>query len=1096
VAARAQRVAQAVQQVAIVVDEQDVPHAANHASMSVADAGTGPLAVRHVGCCNRKRCDLTASVIDRYGAQLNRSRAGAGDCSHTSGRPDGEILAHEMSEREVAVGPVVYVSHAGDEDSKHVRALLEDALHEAGHRVLYEIPSVNGVTPAGRRKELDPDSAAVVIVSPTALESESVRRDVAALADRESTEPGFRIVALPTLEVDVRDIAGSPLAALAGHEVPPGPSIDWRIQQVLWRLAPPSEDGRPAAKGAATAEGEALAVLRGHVGRVNGVAVAHVAGTDVIVSAGSDGTVRLWDAVSAAQVGELHGHSGSVTAVVVGQHRGKEIAVSCGVDQTVRLWDLEQRDPLWWSSHKGHTDSVTAVAIGGLGERNVVVSASADNTVRVWDRLAAGEPRVRTLPGHGRDIWSVAIGKGERHMIVSAGGDGTLHRWELTGDDVGESLVGHEATAWSVAVGQAGERQIIVSGSADGTVRRWDAMSGKPFGEPIAADAGPVRAVAIGRAHARDLIASGGSDTMVRLHDAQTGRAFGEPLAGHTSVIQAVAIGHAGGHPVVVSASDDGTIRIWDIPETAAATPAPSARRQLDERDEWISDAPAQKDLLNRRALAAHLATRLERLRCDEPGTSFLIHIDGPRGSGKTTLLEFLRDELGEEWLFVWFDAWREQRVGPPWWALLASLLDAVSADRGGRSARLILRFAEAWQRAPRPLLLGWTVLLVVLLCTLFVLPVGLDLGGAQQVVASLTVLLVAAGAAVGALSTLIRFVHWDSAARARVFEQSHRDPMERLADHFGWLIARAGKPVVFFIDDLDRCDPAHVVDVLDSIQTLVRRASRSGAAMEDQRAAYVVVAADGRWLRNSYEQEHEASSGAVAEPGRPLGYLFLDKIFQLTFEVPTMSRPLQAAYLRGLLRWSNTHGSGAGAGLGERTSVEDRVKRSTTEAETLAAYESASPEVRAEVAPVVVAQLAQPRQQCETEHALRKFAPLLDPNPRAMKRFVNAYGIARALQVVQDSVVARDDLALWTILRVRWPALAEYVRTCPAAIDALIDRRPPPDGAPSALVGLFASPDVADLLDAELGGPLTAATIRACCGLAEAPADSDPEQT
>jgi len=142
------------------------------------------------------------------------------------------------------------------------------------------------------------------------------------------------------------------------------------------------------------------------------------------------------------------------------------------------------------------------------------------------------------------------------------------------------------------------------------------------------------------------------------------------------------------------------------------------------------------------------------------------------------------------------------------------------------------------------------------------------------------------------------------------------------------------------------------------------------------------------------------------------------------------------------------------------------------------------------------VAQLAQPRQQRETEHALRKFAPLLDPNPRAMKRFVNTYGIARALQVIEDSVVARDDLALWTIVRVRWPALAEYLRTSPAAIDALAAGSPPPDGAPPALVALFGSPDVAMLLDGEQGGSLTAATIRACCGLADAPADSEPQQT
>jgi WD40 repeat protein len=990
-----------------------------------------------------------------------------------------------MSEREVAE-PVVYVSHAGDAESQRVRTLLEDALRASGHRVSYEIPSVRGVTDAARSKLLRVDSGAIVIVSPAAVGSDSVRRDVAELVDRQSLEPAFRVVALPILDVDADAIAASQLAALAGHEVPPGPSIERRIEQVLGRLRWPRDDGMSADNGAATAAGAAGAILHGHVGRVNGVAIVHVAGIDMIVSAGSDGTVRLWDAMGTVQVGELHGHRGSVTSVAAGRYFGRQVAVSGGVDQTVRLWDLDERVPLWRSPYKLHTDSVTAVAI----EHDVVASGSADDTVRVWEHLETGKPRVSTVAAH-RDIWSVAIGRGKRDVIVSASADGTLHRSGLDGREIDKPLRGHVGTVWSVAVGEVRERQIIVSGGADGTVRRWDTLSGAPFGEPIVADAESVRTVAIGRAHGRDLIASGGSDTTVRLHDAETGTAYGEALVGHTSVVQAVALGEVGGRPVVVSASDDGTILIWDIPQPAAATA--TARRAPDERDEWISDAPAREDLLNRRALAGHVATRLQRLRDDEPGTSFLVHIDGPWGSGKTTLLEFLRDELADGWLFVWFDAWRQQRVGPPWWALLASLLDAVSADRVRRSSRLKLRVAETWQRAPRSLVLGWLVLFIVLACMLFILP-GVDLGGAQQIVASLTVLLAAVGTVVAGLSTLIRFIHWDSSARARVFEQSHRDPMERLADHFGWLIERAGKPVVFFIDDLDRCSPAHVVDVLDSIQTLVRRASRSGAAAETRRAAYVVVAADGRWIRNSYEQEHEASSGAVAEPGRPLGYLFLDKIFQLTFEVPTMSRPLQGAYLRGLLRSSQTHGPRTAAALQERTTVEERVKRSTTEAETLAAYQSASPEVRVKVAPAVVAQLAQPRQQRETEHALRKFAPLLDPNPRAMKRFVNAYGIARALQVVQDSVVARDSLALWTILRVRWPALAEYLRSSPAAIDALTERRQAPDAAPPALAALFASPEIAEVLDADQGGPLTATTIRACCGLTTIPANSAPE--
>ena len=50
---------------------------------------------------------------------------------------------------------------------------------------------------------------------------------------------------------------------------------------------------------------------------------------------------------------------------------------------------------------------------------------------------------------------------------------------------------------------------------------------------------------------------------------------------------------------------------------------------------------------------------------------------------------------------------------------------------------------------------------------------------------------------------------------------------MENLADHFGWLIARARRPVIFFIDDLDRCNQDYVVDLLDSVQTIVQDAPK-----------------------------------------------------------------------------------------------------------------------------------------------------------------------------------------------------------------------------------------------------------------------------
>jgi hypothetical protein len=143
-------------------------------------------------------------------------------------------------------------------------------------------------------------------------------------------------------------------------------------------------------------------------------------------------------------------------------------------------------------------------------------------------------------------------------------------------------------------------------------------------------------------------------------------------------------------------------------------------------------------------------------------------------------------------------------------------------------------------------------------------------------------------------------------------------------------------------------------------------------------------------------------------------------------------------------------------------------------------------------VAPAVVAQLAQPRQQRETEHALRKFAPLLDPNPRAMKRFVNAYGIARVVLTLESTLVSSDTLALWTILRSRWPMLAERLAKEPDLIASIVSHTPPPADLPLDLRRLHDAGEVQRVVTFARGGPLTPDLIRAAAG-GSAPGVGEP---
>jgi hypothetical protein len=74
---------------------------------------------------------------------------------------------------------------------------------------------------------------------------------------------------------------------------------------------------------------------------------------------------------------------------------------------------------------------------------------------------------------------------------------------------------------------------------------------------------------------------------------------------------------------------------------------------------------------------------------------------------------------------------------------------------------------------------------------------------------------------------------------------------------------------------------------------------------------------------------------------------------------------------------------------------------------------------------------LSTPEMNIQTEHFLKPFALFTEPNPDAMKRLSNAYTLGRDIRIVEKSkniLRERKQLALWTILTLRRPPLAEYL--------------------------------------------------------------------
>lgn len=498
------------------------------------------------------------------------------------------------------------------------------------------------------------------------------------------------------------------------------------------------------------------------------------------------------------------------------------------------------------------------------------------------------------------------------------------------------------------------------------------------------------------------------------------------------------------------------------------------------------ADRPAQVDLLGRSRLAQVLAERLRRMRgenTDHPEPrdvihalrrrlwpddtapapreegAFLVHLHAPWGAGKTSLLNFLREELTDPadpdlvpWVVVDFSAWRHQRVPPPWWWLLSAMRNEGRRSLWRISKPRAIRFWirdlvwRLWNArfAWLPIGLGGALLALAFALD----PLNLD--GKSLSEAQVTIGAVAAivGFAVTAWGLVRGVSGWllvgSAPIGSRVLQRVH-DPLHMIRRRFGFLVRRLGHPVAVFIDDLDRCDPDYVVELLEGIQTLF---------MEEP-VSYV-VAADRRWVCESYAKVYGGFEDSVSQPGRPLGYLFLEKTFQLSIELPPMSPtsgkdlwkslvsmtadPEEALRLPKEAReiWSDRRQRVRRQGI-EAARIE--FSGLDTEAEVLERVEEAPADVAEFWRQAAVRRLGSVDLERALQHMLLPFYPLLENNPRGMKRLVNAYGFERARHV-RDGTVLGDDararLVLWTIVKLRWPLLAEKLIEKPALVDVI----------------------------------------------------------
>jgi peptidoglycan-associated lipoprotein len=227
-----------------------------------------------------------------------------------------------------------------------------------------------------------------------------------------------------------------------------------------------------------------------------------------LVTGFANGTARIWDSKSFAEMGVLKGHSSEIRGVAISRD-GTRIVTGSG-DRTARVWDTKSFLEL--GVLYGHDDGIESVAISEDGSR--IASGSWDGTARVWD--ANNFTELGVLESHRAGNVNGVAFSADGTVIVT-GQDQIARVWDAkTFSELGE-LRGHNGTVYSVAVSPDGMR--IVTGSGDGTARIWDA---KTFSE-LGALRGHGRAVS-GIAFSADgnRIFTGSRDGSTRVWDSKT----------------------------------------------------------------------------------------------------------------------------------------------------------------------------------------------------------------------------------------------------------------------------------------------------------------------------------------------------------------------------------------------------------------------------------------------------------------------------------------------------------------------------------------------------------------------------------------------
>ncbi|KAL0488482.1 WD repeat-containing protein [Acrasis kona] len=211
----------------------------------------------------------------------------------------------------------------------------------------------------------------------------------------------------------------------------------------------------------------------GHRFGINKICITRTGET--IITAGRDGTIKLWNATSEEQElrCSLDNHIDWVNDMML--LRDDKTLISCSSDNTIMLWDIERHEHQ--TTMRAHVDYAKCLSMASKSQKSFA-SGGLDGCIYIWDveRLASTTPTNTYAPrlngkAQKQSIYSIAM-NAAGSVLASGSTDKYVRAFDTRSNACLFKLRGHQDNVRSVMMNDEGN--ILVSGSSDNTVKYWD----------------------------------------------------------------------------------------------------------------------------------------------------------------------------------------------------------------------------------------------------------------------------------------------------------------------------------------------------------------------------------------------------------------------------------------------------------------------------------------------------------------------------------------------------------------------------------------------------------------------------------------------